>query len=82
MKIPYVHYPYEPEIRTIPVERGMFNNSEFRPCLYNLNIYKGVWIMAKQKVNMTKEEGKELLKKILVHSEKKGIPTFPKKKKT
>ncbi len=34
-----------------------------------------------QKVNLTKKEGKELLKKILVHSEKKGIPTFPKKKK-
>lgn len=37
--------------------------------------------MPKQKVKMTKEEGKELLKKILIHSEKKGIPTFPKKKK-
>ncbi|MFJ7853166.1 cytochrome c biogenesis protein CcdA [Peribacillus frigoritolerans] len=34
-----------------------------------------------QKVNLTKKEGKELFKKILVHSEKKGIPTFPKKKK-
>jgi len=34
-----------------------------------------------QKVNLTKKEGKELFKKVLVHSEKKGIPTFPKKKK-
>jgi hypothetical protein len=37
--------------------------------------------MSKEKVNMTKKEGQELLKKILAHSEKKGIPSFPKKKK-
>lgn len=37
--------------------------------------------MGKEKVNMTKKEGLELLKKVLIHSEKKGIPTFPKKKK-